>query len=286
MSMNALPPQAYTKETLAQAYSWLRSQPLHVQELAKSPDILVSLYNKGKLHGSGYFERPNIQNFKKELKNLAGLMGVFEEDGSSLGTPQPPGVGAKAQESPTVLIPNEGLGQMHSFAGPTHPPRYQTQRVSQATLTSITQTESLSPQPFLDANEGHLNPSYLDQSGIQQKPGSFYQQGSPYYRNPEAQRESPELAKEGSASNYRAARDEFIGDDAYYSAPYKRKHNPSSYESGPRGTPDRAENLSSALDERSKQMIAEVKLQLNLNSSEETLRLLINLGYKKAKKLF
>ncbi len=78
-----LPPQAYTKETLIQAYNWLRSQPPHVQELAKSPDVLVALYSKAQMHGENYLSRTNLQGFKTELKNLASMMGEFDE--SQLG---------------------------------------------------------------------------------------------------------------------------------------------------------------------------------------------------------
>lgn len=79
MAMHPLPPQAYTKETLLKAYTWLQAQGDHIKELATNPDILVSLYLKAKLDGDGALERPSIQNFKTELKNLAGLMGEFEQ---------------------------------------------------------------------------------------------------------------------------------------------------------------------------------------------------------------
>jgi hypothetical protein len=78
MKMNPLPPQAYTKETLLKAYSWLQNQSEIVRELATTPDILISLYTKAQMNGDSSLERPSIQNFKTELKNLAGLMGEFE----------------------------------------------------------------------------------------------------------------------------------------------------------------------------------------------------------------
>lgn len=78
MTTNPLPPQAYTKETLLKAYSWLQNQNSHIKELATTPDILVSLYIKAKMNGSAALEAPSIQNFKSELKNLAGMMGEFE----------------------------------------------------------------------------------------------------------------------------------------------------------------------------------------------------------------
>ena len=61
MTMNPLPPQAYTKDTLVQAYAWLQSQSEQIKEMATSPDTLVSLFVKAKLQGHAALERPSIQ---------------------------------------------------------------------------------------------------------------------------------------------------------------------------------------------------------------------------------
>ncbi|MFZ4403676.1 MAG: hypothetical protein ACOYOK_06185 [Pseudobdellovibrionaceae bacterium] len=77
--MNPIPPQAYTKDTLLKAYSWLMNQNTSIKEMASTPDVLVSLYLKATRDGDSVLDRPSIQNFKKELKNLAGLMGSLEK---------------------------------------------------------------------------------------------------------------------------------------------------------------------------------------------------------------
>ena len=87
MPMNPLPPQAYTKATLVLAYSWLQHQSDKIKEVATTPDVLVSLYLKAKLQGDNALERPSIQNFKNELKSLAGMMGEFEIVETSGPTP-------------------------------------------------------------------------------------------------------------------------------------------------------------------------------------------------------
>ena len=74
MTMNPLPPQAYTKETLLKAYQWLTGQNASIKEMATTPDILVSLFLKATRDGDHALERPSIQNFKNELKSLAGMM--------------------------------------------------------------------------------------------------------------------------------------------------------------------------------------------------------------------
>ncbi len=78
MAMNPLPPQAYTKDTLLRAYAWLQNQSASIRGMATTPDILVSLYLKTTRDGEEALDRPSIQNFKNELKSLAGLMGELE----------------------------------------------------------------------------------------------------------------------------------------------------------------------------------------------------------------
>ena len=78
MAMNPLPPQAYTKDTLLRAYAWLQNQNPSIRAMATTPDILVSLYLKTTRDGDASLDRPSIQNFKNELKSLAGLMGELE----------------------------------------------------------------------------------------------------------------------------------------------------------------------------------------------------------------
>lgn len=80
--MNPLPPQAYTKDTLLLAYSWLMNQSSAIREMATTPDILVSLYLKATRDGDGALDRPSIQNFKTELRNLAGIMGHLDDGGT------------------------------------------------------------------------------------------------------------------------------------------------------------------------------------------------------------
>lgn len=78
MAVNPLPPQAYTKDTLQKAYTWLLSQSPSVKEMAHDQNILVSLYLKAQRNGDAVLETPSIQNFKQELKSLANMMGDFQ----------------------------------------------------------------------------------------------------------------------------------------------------------------------------------------------------------------
>lgn len=78
MSMNPLPPQAYTKDVLQKAYTWLLTQSPAIKEIASSQDMLIGLYLKAQRNGDASLETPSIQNFKQELKSLAGIMGDLQ----------------------------------------------------------------------------------------------------------------------------------------------------------------------------------------------------------------
>lgn len=96
MTMNPLPPQAYTRETLQRAYQWLLTQNSSIKEMASNQDILVSMYLKAQRNGDSSLETPSIQNFKKELKSLATMMGDFQ--------PQP----TTAIEQPAITVVASG----------------------------------------------------------------------------------------------------------------------------------------------------------------------------------
>jgi hypothetical protein len=97
MTMNPLPPQAYTKDTLTKAYMWLVHQNDAIKELATTPDILVSLFLKAQRNGDEALETPSIQNFKKELKSLAGMMGELDIKAT-------PVAHAPSQTAPQVVV--------------------------------------------------------------------------------------------------------------------------------------------------------------------------------------
>ncbi len=83
MAVNPLPPQAFTKETLQKAYSWLLNQNSSIKEMASTQDMLISLYLKAQRSGEASLETPSIQNFKQELKSLANLMGDLQTSPSA-----------------------------------------------------------------------------------------------------------------------------------------------------------------------------------------------------------
>lgn len=108
MTVNPLPPQAYTKETLQKAYSWLLHQNASVKDLASSQDMLVSLYLKAQRNGEASLEAPSIQNFKQELKNLASMIGDLQTPNSSAA-------------AKTVSAPTSASSSQTTYVAPAAP---------------------------------------------------------------------------------------------------------------------------------------------------------------------
>ena len=159
MTMNPLPPQAYTKEILLKAYQWLMSQNSSIKEIATTPDILVSLYLKATRDGDSALERPSIQNFKNELKSLAGLMGELDRPNQShMGaTAAGPATMSASASMATMTAtahtaPTMAHGQMtlpHQNVAPTPAVQPQTHQVSYTEKT-VTATTSR-PAELLEA---------------------------------------------------------------------------------------------------------------------------------------
>ena len=99
MQKPTLPPQAYTREMLSQAYAWVQSQPESIKRMATNSDSLVGLYLRHQRHGdlgfatpaAGAVTRVPIEDtppapssssiaFKNELRHLAEDMRQFEGD--------------------------------------------------------------------------------------------------------------------------------------------------------------------------------------------------------------
>lgn len=226
--MNPLPPQAYTKETLVHAYAWLQSQSENIKELATTPDVLVSLYLKAKLQGNGALERPSIQNFKNELKNLAGMMGEFE-------VIEPP-PGGNSQGNQTIRIRSQDLR-------PPVEPRYEEKIPSYAPSQPLpTQTQFQTPAQIAQSfAQAHAQSQSLGQA-----------QSQPQFQPPLQTHAQTHMPQQTTA---------------------------------PAVTTSSNPNSLAGLDARSMDMIQEVKIQFNLSSDLEAMRLLLANGYNQIKGL-
>ena len=140
-----MPPQAYTREMLSQAFEWLKSQPSHVRERATTADGLVSMYLQSRRAtgavpdaplsnvGSLPIEAPSVESFKSDLRNLAENLRTFEA--------------AEPQvyiRPPTHHHKAESLGANSDVSSTSHP--------TSATVTAgISATKPIAPKHIYDS---------------------------------------------------------------------------------------------------------------------------------------
>lgn len=245
-----LPPQAYTKETLIQAYNWLRTQPVHVQEMAKSPDALVSLFTKSQIHGENYLSRTNLQGFKSDLKNLAHIMGDLDSSSSeqqNTKPPTPPQKNPAGSTTPSSQPPPSGA---MTTTVPSHSSPFPSAHNKNA-IGSNTHSNS--------ANTAATNANANINSGYSNRSSS----SNHINNNNPMMPMVTETQLQPSASNYPLFNTLMNTQQAL-----------------------EPQDLRSLIDSRSWGMLQEVKNHLNLSSETEALRLLISLGYQKIRPQF
>ena len=126
MTISTVPPQAYTQDTMKQAFAWLQAQPAEFRNSITNPDQLVLVYLRAKRGGeSSSSKSASAQVFSSELKSLAKEMNQFDPQHSmqqnmqtSQGLHQ--GVSYHAQQQPLFIEPKEPIGQAVFIDTNTH----------------------------------------------------------------------------------------------------------------------------------------------------------------------
>jgi len=109
-----LPPQAYTREMVANAYNWLQSQPENIRRMAQNTDTLVALYLRAKRNAEnsqGFDCEPaaSVENFRSQLKNLASEIQQFVPEQEKYAVPVP-------EPTPTYTAPaQKAFGSIGDF---------------------------------------------------------------------------------------------------------------------------------------------------------------------------
>lgn len=153
MGINQLPPQAYTRETLMQAFDWIKTQPRQVQDLASSTDALVSIYMQARRRAGnhGVTHPVSSQSFKQDLKNLAEGLRQFEDDGTA----------AAADAAQTTYVPPAGAPQGSSAHASHHhqvPMQHQAMAAQQAPPPQYQAAQFHAPPPQQMAPPPHQMP--------------------------------------------------------------------------------------------------------------------------------
>lgn len=263
MSTLSIPPQAYTRETLAQAYSWLKSQPETIKDRAKNADALVSLYLHATRHGLDVFKENatdadndaprSSQNFKNTLKNLTEGFKQFE----AASTPDP-----VTQQVPNNVSP---IHPQHSYnsvgTGAKNPSTLnQVQNRDRESLTDhqpITPTHAPPPPQTQSPMGNQQHPQETQVRVSRSHPNSSHAHPSrhhdqdpfPVYRSYIAE---DEWAQSGTAVSLEAPFPPFA---------------------------NAATELS--LDSRSHEVLRRVRRKMNLSSENEALRMLLSLGFER-----
>ncbi len=142
MTMNPLPPQAYTKDILLKAYQWLMTQDSSIKEIATTPDILVSLYLKAGRDGDSVLERPSIRNFKNELKSLAGMMGELDRPAIHVGATSAGPATMSATATMATMTATAPAPQVTPISNTVHHQPQHHQTITQSVVQSApTQTQ-------------------------------------------------------------------------------------------------------------------------------------------------
>lgn len=237
MTTTVVPPQAYTKADLAKAYDWLMKQPTSIQEMANSADTLMGLYRKALLYGASSItpkQSSSTNEFKSELKNLAGQLNQFESN-------QQP-----------------------------EKPKY-------SSSVSYQSSKNLPPWAESKKSDTLFNAKAAEQIV------------SPLSQQDEIQQVNLEASQSPSAKMYQGILDQTQAPKTEDMSPISNTSQPTNLPTPPKplNLPDLS-TISQQLDidANSRAMLGEVRRKLNLSSDAEALRMLISIGYEKAKKIW
>jgi hypothetical protein len=266
--VNHLPPQAYSKETLIQAYNWLRHQPAQVQELAKTPDVLVSLFSKAQMHGDAYLNRSHMQTFKTELKSLANMMGDF--DSTAMQNEH------TDEENLQKQIAQQNLGQAGSVLGQ----QLASMQPSHAQASSLQHLQQLQQQAQLQQQQLQKQQEQIQQQQQLQKQQEQMQQQQQLLKQQEQMQQQAQLQQQQQLQKQQEQiQQQQALQEAYI--PQQIQMPPAVISQQQLQSQVQPPAVQPALDMRSISMIQEVKNQFNLSSESEALRLLISIGYQK-----
>ncbi|MCJ8275324.1 MAG: hypothetical protein HRT44_00980 [Bdellovibrionales bacterium] len=97
-----LPPEAFTKETLQEAFQWLQGQPAPVRATVDTPERLVSLFRKSQRLDQNSDTPVSSNKFIDDLKHLATSLDEFSSPSQKSVVTQTPAVKPKPVTPPPI----------------------------------------------------------------------------------------------------------------------------------------------------------------------------------------
>jgi hypothetical protein len=263
MATSSAPPQAYTRETLAQAYIWLKSQPESIKDRAKNADALVSLYLHACRHGLDVFKEVSpaaadaprsTENFRNTLKDLSEGFRQFDEPA----------------ETPAKVS--------HLNVAPSRPTS-----VSHQAPPSISTETNIRPHP--ETNSLHANRNFSQDRGgssSSQQRGPVTQHAS-HSSDDEmmSQQQVRVHQQQGPTQTPQPPRDPFPAYRAYLQDDEWARQTGHSVSLDPPFPPFANPASELTVDSRSHEILRRVRRKMNLSSENEALRMLISLGFER-----
>ncbi|MCB0420131.1 MAG: hypothetical protein KDD61_03995 [Bdellovibrionales bacterium] len=266
MAGSKLPPQAYTRETLALAYEWLKSQPPSIREMATSADYLVSLYLQAKrrlkdgVHSYGLGDEQDLrskQHFKSELKHLQEQVREFDTQ-------------ENAEDDPPPEIDTETINRLIRNPDVKNPPSA-IKKSQQPPL--VYNNKEAQEDTVASPNSNHS--SVLSQPQVQvvvQQPGHSSDRGNSHFIPP-----TPYHPGDAAGGGY-ASHPQHPQISHPAGAPPQQQP-------APQGSYSQINGVRHELDPITKRNLEEVRRRLNLSSENEALRVLVAIGYDKVRQI-
>lgn len=139
-----LPPEAFTKDTLQEAFQWLQTQPEPVRASIHTPERLVSLYRKSQRLDQNNDAPVSSKKFIDDLKNLATSLNEFSTPVTSTPSRKP--------DIPTPVSVTKP-SPVETFVEPKIEPKKMVSSTSTSTISSFIENKTMTSTVTTDSTD-------------------------------------------------------------------------------------------------------------------------------------
>ena len=149
-----LPPEAFTKDTLQEAFQWLQTQPEPVRASIHTPERLVSLFRKSQRLDQNSDAPVSSKKFIDDLKNLATSLNEFSTPQNTPSMPPTPATVARPQPFETFVEPRVEPKKVVSSTSTSRVSSIIENRTTTSTITAgSAELDSLSKERVLEVRK-------------------------------------------------------------------------------------------------------------------------------------